>query len=75
RVSWARDVYKRQGQKHSFLYQGLINYIISKDPFIPINGGITFPIEVISPKGTLVHLCLFHLIEYGSLANEFFPPY
>ncbi|WOP21182.1 hydantoinase B/oxoprolinase family protein [Bacillus pumilus] len=43
------------GQKHSFLYQGLINYIISKDPFIPINGGITYPIEVISPKGTLVH--------------------
>ncbi|WP_226566560.1 hydantoinase B/oxoprolinase family protein [Bacillus stratosphericus] len=43
------------GQEHSFLYQGLINYIISKDPFIPINGGITYPIEVISPKGTLVH--------------------
>ncbi|KIL11744.1 hydantoinase B/oxoprolinase family protein [Bacillus safensis] len=43
------------GQKHSFLYQGLINYIISKDPFIPINGGITYPIDVISPKGTLVH--------------------
>ncbi|MDM5296910.1 hydantoinase B/oxoprolinase family protein [Bacillus pumilus] len=43
------------GKKHSFLYQGLINYIISQDPFIPINGGITYPIEVISPKGTLVH--------------------
>ncbi|MGE6631988.1 hydantoinase B/oxoprolinase family protein [Bacillus sp. NPDC077027] len=43
------------GSKHSFLYQGLINYIISKDPFIPINGGITAPIQVISPKGTLVH--------------------
>ncbi|MFS0655361.1 hydantoinase B/oxoprolinase family protein [Bacillus sp. 179-C3.3 HS] len=43
------------GQKHSFLYQGLIHYIISMDPYIPINGGLTFPIDVISPKGTLVH--------------------
>ncbi|MFB8733126.1 hydantoinase B/oxoprolinase family protein [Bacillus sp. SL00103] len=38
------------GQKHPFLYQGLINYIISQDPFIPINGGITYPIEVISQR-------------------------
>jgi len=43
------------GSKHSFLYQGLINYIISTDPFIPVNGGITRPIEVIAPKGTLVN--------------------
>lgn len=43
------------GSKHSFLYQGLINYIISNDPFIPVNGGLTRPIEVIAPKGTLVN--------------------
>ncbi|MCF7619916.1 hydantoinase B/oxoprolinase family protein [Bacillus sonorensis] len=43
------------GTKHSFLYQGLINYIISEDPYIPVNGGLTRPIEVIAPKGTLVH--------------------
>lgn len=43
------------GSKHSFLFQGLINFIISEDPFIPVNGGLTRPIEVIAPKGTLVH--------------------
>ncbi|MFM9276728.1 hydantoinase B/oxoprolinase family protein [Paenibacillus jiagnxiensis] len=43
------------GKKHSFLFQGLINYIISSDPFIPVNGGITRPIHVIAPRGTLVN--------------------
>lgn len=43
------------GKKHSFLFQGLINYIISSDPFIPVNGGITRPISVIAPAGTLVN--------------------
>ncbi|MDO3408203.1 hydantoinase B/oxoprolinase family protein [Saccharibacillus sp. CPCC 101409] len=43
------------GKKHSFLYQGLINYMISEDPFIPANGAITRPISVISPVGTLVN--------------------
>jgi N-methylhydantoinase B len=43
------------GKSHSFLYQGLINYIISSDPYIPVNGGITHPIQVIAPKGTLVN--------------------
>lgn len=43
------------GSKHSFLYQGLINYIITSDPFIPVNGGLTRPIQVIAPKGTLVN--------------------
>ncbi len=43
------------GSKHSFLYQGLINYIISSDPFIPNNSGLTRPIKVIAPKGTLVN--------------------
>ncbi|MEJ8307029.1 hydantoinase B/oxoprolinase family protein [Saccharibacillus sacchari] len=43
------------GKKHSFLYQGLINFMISEDPFIPVNGAITRPISVISPVGTLVN--------------------
>lgn len=43
------------GSRHSFLFQGLINYIISADPFIPVNGGITHPIRVIAPRGTLVN--------------------
>ncbi|MFD0898549.1 hydantoinase B/oxoprolinase family protein [Loigolactobacillus binensis] len=43
------------GEKNSFLLQGLINFIISKDPYIPINGGIMRPITVNMPKGTLVN--------------------
>ncbi|TDQ42927.1 hydantoinase B/oxoprolinase family protein [Aureibacillus halotolerans] len=43
------------GSPHSFLFQGLINYIISTDPHIPINGGITRPIHVEAPRGTLVN--------------------
>lgn len=41
--------------KHSFMLQGIINYIISSDPFIPVNTGIVHPIEVIAPKGTVVN--------------------
>ncbi|MDD3893419.1 MAG: hydantoinase B/oxoprolinase family protein [Syntrophomonadaceae bacterium] len=43
------------GTRHSFLFQGLINYIISSDPFIPVNGGLTHPIKIIAPRGTLVN--------------------
>ncbi|WP_455428915.1 hydantoinase B/oxoprolinase family protein [Lactiplantibacillus pentosus] len=43
------------GEKNSFLLQGLINFIISRDPFIPINGGIMRPITVHMPKGTLIN--------------------
>lgn len=43
------------GTKHSYLYQGLINYIFSEDPFIPINGGIARPISVIAPRGSIVN--------------------
>lgn len=43
------------GTKHSYLYQGLINYIFSEDPHIPINGGIARPISVISPRGSIVN--------------------
>lgn len=43
------------GSKHSYLYQGLLSHIISEDPYIPFNGGLTFPIHVIAPEGTLVN--------------------
>ncbi|WP_067934685.1 hydantoinase B/oxoprolinase family protein [Alicyclobacillus kakegawensis] len=43
------------GSRHSFLFQGLINYIISSDPYIPVNGGIAHPIHVVAPKGTVVN--------------------
>ncbi len=43
------------GSRHSFLLQGLINYIISEDPYIPINGGILKPVTIDSPKGTIVN--------------------
>ncbi|MGJ9385814.1 hydantoinase B/oxoprolinase family protein [Salipaludibacillus sp. CF4.18] len=43
------------GTRHSFLLQGFINYIISADPYIPINGGILHPVKVIAPEGTVVN--------------------
>ncbi|OUN00361.1 MAG: hydantoin utilization protein B [Paenibacillaceae bacterium ZCTH02-B3] len=43
------------GKPHSFLLQGLINYLISSDPHMPVNGGIVHPIKVVAPKGTLVN--------------------
>lgn len=43
------------GSHHPYIYQGLINFIISQDPFIPVNGGLTEPIEIIAPEGTVVN--------------------
>ncbi|GIO38659.1 hydantoinase B/oxoprolinase [Paenibacillus antibioticophila] len=43
------------GKPHSFMLQGLINYIISSDPYIPVNGGIIAPIRVIAPRGSVVN--------------------
>ncbi len=43
------------GSHHSYIYQGLINYIISEDPFIPVNGGLTNPIHILAPEGTIVN--------------------
>jgi N-methylhydantoinase B len=43
------------GKPHSFMLQGLINYIISSDPYIPVNGGIIAPIRVIAPRGSIVN--------------------
>jgi N-methylhydantoinase B len=43
------------GKPHSFMLQGLINYIISSDPYIPVNGGIIAPISVVAPRGSIVN--------------------
>jgi N-methylhydantoinase B len=43
------------GTRHSFMFQSLINFIISNDTEIPINGGIVHPISIIAPAGTLVN--------------------
>ena len=43
------------GSRHAYLYQGLISHIISEDPFIPMNGGMTFPIHIIAPKGSITN--------------------
>ncbi|MGN8646504.1 hydantoinase B/oxoprolinase family protein [Gracilibacillus sp. HCP3S3_G5_1] len=43
------------GSRHSFLLQGLINFIISEDPHIPVNGGILNPVSIHAPRGTIVN--------------------
>lgn len=43
------------GSHHPYIYQGLINYIITEDPFIPVNGGMTEPIHIIAPEGTVMN--------------------
>lgn len=43
------------GSHHPYIYQSLINYVISEDPFIPVNGGLTNPIHIIAPEGTVVN--------------------
>lgn len=43
------------GSHHPYIYQGLINFIITQDPFIPVNGGLTEPISIIAPEGTVIN--------------------
>lgn len=43
------------GSHHPYLYQGIVNYIVSADPFIPINGGLTRPVRIVAPEGTVVN--------------------
>lgn len=43
------------GSHHPYIYQGLINFIITQDPFIPVNGGLTDPISIIAPEGTVIN--------------------
>ncbi|MEN1968891.1 hydantoinase B/oxoprolinase family protein [Lentibacillus sp. N15] len=43
------------GKRHPFLTQGIINYMFSMDPHIPLTGGVVRPIRNVAPKGTIVN--------------------
>jgi N-methylhydantoinase B len=43
------------GDRHPFLLQGLINFMLSEDPHLPLTGGIVRPFRVVAPEGTVVH--------------------
>jgi len=40
---------------HAWLTIGLVHYLITEDPEIPLNGGVLRPLRVTAPAGTLVH--------------------
>lgn len=42
------------GERHPFLLQGLINFMLSEDPHIPLTGGIVRPFRVEALPGTVV---------------------
>ncbi len=43
------------GERHPFLLQGLINFMLSEDPSIPLTGGVVRPFRVVAPAGTVVN--------------------
>ncbi len=43
------------GERHPFLLQGLINFMLSDDPHIPLTGGIVRPFRVTAPQGCVVN--------------------
>jgi N-methylhydantoinase B len=43
------------GERHPFLLQGLINFMLSENPHLPLTGGIVRPFRVVAPKGTVVN--------------------
>ena len=43
------------GERHPFLLQGLINFMLSEDPHIPLTGGIVRPFRIVAPAGTVVN--------------------
>lgn len=43
------------GPRHPFLAQGLINFILSEDPGMPLTGGIVRPLTVSAPRGSIVN--------------------
>jgi N-methylhydantoinase B len=43
------------GERHPFLLQGLINFMLSEDPHIPLTGGIVRPMRIVAPEGTLIN--------------------
>jgi N-methylhydantoinase B len=43
------------GDRHPFLAQGIINYLLSEDPHLPLTGGLMRPVRTIAPHGTVVN--------------------
>ena len=43
------------GDRHPFLLQGLINYVLSQEPGIPLTGGIVRPFTTIAARGSIVN--------------------
>src|SRR5207302_9773668 len=43
------------GGRHPFLAQGIINYLLSEDPHMPLTGGLMRPVRTTAPRGTVVN--------------------
>jgi N-methylhydantoinase B len=43
------------GERHPFLAQGIINYLLSEDPHMPLTGGLMRPVRTTAPKGSVVN--------------------
>jgi N-methylhydantoinase B len=43
------------GDSHPFLAQGIINYLLSEDPHLPLTGGLMRPVRTIATPGTVVN--------------------
>ncbi len=43
------------GERHPFLLQGLVNFMLSEDPHIPLTGGLVRPFRVVAPPGSVVN--------------------
>lgn len=43
------------GDRHPFLAQGIINYLLSEEPHLPLTGGVMRPIRTRAPRGTVVN--------------------
>lgn len=42
-------------RSHAWLTIGMVHYLITEDPEVPVNAGLLAPIRVTAPAGTLVH--------------------
>jgi N-methylhydantoinase B len=43
------------GGRHPFLAQGIINYLLSEDPHLPLNGGLMRCVRTAAPRGTVLN--------------------
>jgi N-methylhydantoinase B len=43
------------GERHPFLAQGIINYLLSEDPHLPLNGGLMRAVRTTAPRGTVLN--------------------